>query len=367
MESNRFDAIVIGAGLAGLTAASVLTHAHLKVALVASGPGSFVFGVKWPRAEMAPAAFANPEFHQAISFFCEQARLAGSPLECAWNNPQLLPTVLGGIAPVTMAPVRLMHAALRNGSTTIVAGVHGLSCFDESFMAERLTEQANQLGLQCAYVPRKIAMAFDLGMPVTTLRLAQCFDHDSCFRVQLLQALKPLAAGADCILLPGMLGLHTSEKDILRFENELGCPVAELPTLPPSVPSLRLYYLLDRHLQALGVEFFRGYPAHKLSMQNGLCSGAAIASPGHPLLLRSESIVLAAGRHTPELLPPHCTDFDEKMRPLTNSGAILAHNLFMASPMHTYGGAELSALVEIFNGFRAGAHAAVAKGCYAAQ
>ncbi len=79
MGTDRYDVVVVGAGLSGLVAAGAAAHRKLKVALVATGPGSFVTGPGWLKAQEILRASAAPDLREAIAFFCEMARLAGCP------------------------------------------------------------------------------------------------------------------------------------------------------------------------------------------------------------------------------------------------------------------------------------------------
>ena len=95
MGTNRYDVVVVGAGLSGFVAAGAAAHRKLKVALVATGPGSFVTGPGWLKAQEIERASAEPDLREAIAYFCELARLAGCPYVGDISTALSLPSVLG--------------------------------------------------------------------------------------------------------------------------------------------------------------------------------------------------------------------------------------------------------------------------------
>jgi glycerol-3-phosphate dehydrogenase subunit B len=365
MGTDCYDVVVVGAGLSGLVAAGAAAHRKLKVALVATGPGSFVTGPAWLKAQEIPQASAAPERKEAVAFFCELARLAGCPYAGDISTARSLPTVLGDFQSVALAPLTLWNAEPREGATTAIIGIRGLSSFDENFMAERLTEQACLVSSGGTYTARQICFSRDMGVPVTTLRVAQCFDRDSGFRAELIDALRAAASGFERILVPGLLGLESSAEKIDEFIHELGCPVGEIPTLPPSMPGLRIYHRLESYLHKLGVELYRGFPVEQVEIHDGLCTGLRVASPGRPLNLHCQSAVLATGRHSASPLGGEYAGSDEQMRPRTSTGSVMARNLFIAGPP-PHSGDHGNAL-HILTGYRVGNLAASTRGNHAAR
>jgi glycerol-3-phosphate dehydrogenase subunit B len=367
METNRYDVVVVGAGLSGLAAAGSAAHRKLKVALVATGPGSFITGPAWLKAQEITQACASSELKAAIAFFGELTRLAGCPYAGDITTARCLPIVLGDFQSVALAPLTLWNAEPRNGVSTAIIGIRGLSSFDENFMAERLTEQAGLITSGCTYTARQISFARDMGVPVTILRIAQCFDRDQGFRAELIDALRTAASGFERILLPGMLGLESSAEKIAEFERELGCMICEIPTLPPCIPGLRVYHRLESYLHKIGVEIYRGFPVDKVEIHDGLCVGLRVASPGHMLNLHCQSAVLATGRSCASPLGAEYAGCDEQMRPLTSTGAVMARNVYIAGPHPYCGTGDHGNTMHILTGYRAGNLAASIRGNHAAR
>jgi len=366
MGTDRYDIVVVGAGLSGLVAAGVAAHRKLKVALVSTGPGSFVTGPGWLKAQEILRASAELELKEAIALFCKLTRLAGCPYAGDISTTRALPSILGDLESVALAPLTLWNAEPREGISTAIVGIQGLSCFDENFMAERLTEQALMISSGCTYAARQISLTREMGVPVTTLRIAQCFDRDLAFRMELIHSLRTAASGFKRILVPGILGLESAVEKLVEFEGELGCTVGEIPTLPPSIPGLRIYHRLESYLHKIGVELYRGFPVEQVEIHDGLCTGLRVASPGRPLHLHCQSAVLATGRRSVSLLRDEFAGRDQQMRPLTSTGSVMARNLFIAGSLPHSDDENHGNVLHILTGYRAGNLTASTRGNHAA-
>ncbi len=362
MDSHRFDVIVVGAGIAGLTAAAVAARHGERVALVATGPGSFVLGNCCVRAKEFIQLGTAHEVSEAIGFFREMAEGAGCPIDGDIPERRLLPTILGNFESFALAPRSLWNAEPCNGASTAIVGIRELSCFDENFMAERMNEQARRLGFWCDYAARQISLAHIFGCSVTAIRIVARFDCDAGFRTELAGALRVATQGFDRIFVPGILGMHSSAQQLAQFEREVGCTVCELPTLPPLVPGLRLFNRLWNYLHEVGVELFQGFPVVNLRIEDGFCSELEIASPGHSTILHGDCVVLAAGRNSAGLVGKGYAGRDEQMRPVAADGAVMAWNVLVADSRQREGFAT-----EILSGYCAGNLAANARGQYAAK
>ncbi len=367
MKSSHYEIAIVGAGLSGLVAAAAAASNGARVALIAAGPGSFVLRPGWlKQQEIAGRAFAQ-DWTGPLAFFSDLASQSGCLFGGDATEPRHLPSILGELARAAMAPKRFWSAEPRNGSRTAIVGIRGFSGFDENFMCERLREQARLLSIECAYTPHQIHLGRAFGVPVSLARIAECFDRDPRFRSELCAGLRSAASGADRIFIPGMLGLHSAESQIAAFELEVGCALCELPTLPPSIPSLRLFHRLSKYLGSGGAEFHRGFPVQQLEIQHGVCTSLTVATPGHPLTLSAKTVVLAAGRRSAHLLGPDFQSVDAQMRPLATDGSVIAQNLILAGSLMDSAPATRGDAADIFSGYRAGTLAAVEREAHAAR
>ena len=365
MESNRFDLIVVGAGLAGMTAAATAADRGLRVALVSTGFGMFVFGAGCI-ADQPLAPSDRPDLvDEAIGFFTEFSRQAGCPFEGTMDRPVHLPTILGSFQTVSLAPFYLWNGT--KAERAAVVGIEGLSSFDATFVCERLNADAKHRGQTTTYTPFQITLSHEDGVFPSTLQFANRFDRDARFRQELVDALKPVARSADVIMLPGLLGLRSRQRDIAQLEKSLGCGLCELPTLPPSVPGLRLSNALERHLRQMGVEFLSGFPVSELTFNGRHCDGVVVATPGRPRRLSATSVILASGPFSAGLLGGQPSGFDDNLRPLAQDGAALGDNLYAIGALLSAGRGRAGNQRAILTGYRAGKLAAGQEGRYAAR
>jgi glycerol-3-phosphate dehydrogenase subunit B len=367
MQSNRFDAIVMGAGLSGLTAAAVAAAQSRRVALVAIGAGAFVLDAGCVSANEARQLSAQPDFEDAIAFICKATAAAGCALDADLRSPRRIPSLLGGFEGVSLAPRGVWKAAYSAGARTAIAGFGGMSGFDAEFLAERLNNHARAHGLAPVYTAKIVALPSDLGTPLTTLRIANRFDRDAGFRAALASALREAATGFDRVLLPSVLGLHSTDGQLAGFEREVGCGLGELATLPPCIPGLRVYNRLLAALRGRGVEVFEGYPADLLEIADGVCTGLRIASPGRGLLLHADAVVLATESGSRALLSEFTGSCDERQHPLSPSGAPIARNLFAALLPQAAESKPDGHAGQILAGYRAAVCACAERGEYAAR
>ena len=115
-------------------------------------------------------------------------------------------------------------------------------------------------------------------------------------RTKLIQALGPHVKDAKAVGMPAILGMHRSQEIANELEDRIGVPVFEIPTMPVSVPGLRLNDAFARHLSFKGV---RHYSQSKvLKVIRGLNGGfvLSIGNNSTERTVRAKGIILASGR-----------------------------------------------------------------------
>lgn len=324
MGRQTFDIVVVGAGLAGLIATATAASAGARVALVHGGLGTFVYG----GGCIADLGGVPPD-HPALALFRDLTQSAGVPYDGNAGESRLLPTILGTLLPVELAPRSLWNGHVRPGARVAVVGIAGLSAFDAEFVAERL----NRLACGTSFMARRLELPRQDGLPHTALELANRFDRDQDFRQLLAERLRPICRDYDVVLVPAILGQWSDDAQLAELQAQAGCPVGELTTMPPSVAGLRLSNRLLAHLRGGGVEIFGGYPVQALDVADGRCRGLSTSTPGHARQLVCSAMVLASGPHSGHLLPGWCGSQDDCRRPLDEWGTPLADNLHVAGAL----------------------------------
>ena len=368
MSGNQFDLLVIGEGLSGIVAAAAAAAQGHRVMLTSTGPGSLVLGSACvdldgiEGQDMADAAYGGEHLEEAIRFFLQLNAQAGCAYEGGIRDTRQVPTIMGTFQNVSLAPQSLWKGGSGSASKVVVVGIDSLSSFDPNFVAERLSFHSCQLGTNTAYRTVTIKLPQDHPRALTTLDVATRLDRDAGYRDALIVALRSIVQGAELLILPGILGVRASDNDISEIEAAVGCAICDLPTLPPSVPGLRLLYRLERHLGANGVEIFTGFAVQRLCMEGDWCTGIMMDTPGRPRLIQSDSVVLASGRfshllgHKGPAEPgiAEAMPINQDLQPVNESGTVVARNLFACGNAMTKREPQYGNAIAILTGYQAG-------------
>jgi glycerol-3-phosphate dehydrogenase subunit B len=390
------DVIVVGTGVAGLTAAVRLAESGARVLVLARGVGAThlsagtvdVLGYAPERverpADALPGFLAERPDHPyasvgvdgiaaAVGWFKE--RLAsGSLAPYAYvgsiEQNLLLPTAVGVPRPSAVVPETMAGGDLRAGGPVVVAGFRGLKDFHAALAADLLA----RAGFEARSV--ELDLAPEGRADVNALGFARAFD-DPAFRGQVAAQLAARRLGAEeRVAFPAVLGIADPHGAWTALEHGLGRPVFEIPTLPPSVPGMRVFAVLRAALQRAGgrvrlnnavvgaerdgdrvrgVRVRVGLREERLGADwvvlatGGFASGGleldsrwAAREPALGLPLRG---VPAAGeeRFAPEYLASHPIGragvaVDDELRPVDAAGARVVENVLVAGA--TLAGAE---------------------------
>lgn len=368
MSGNQFDLLVIGEGLAGIVAAAVAAAQGQRVMLTSTGPGSFVLGSACVDLDgfepqgLDCAADGREHMEAAIQFFLQLSAQAGCAYQGGMRDRRHVPTIMGTFQSVSLAPQSLWKGGSGSASKVVVVGIDSLSTFDPNFVAERLSLHCRQLGADIAYRTVTIKLPQDHPRAQTTLDIATRLDRDTGYRDALIATLRSLVQDAELLILPGILGVRASDTDIGEIEKAVGCVICDLPTLPPSVPGLRLLYRLERYLGASGAEIFTGFAVQRLCMEGDWCTGIMMDTPGRPRLIQSDSVVLASGRFSHLLgrkgpIEPGVVEAvptNQDLQPINDRGSVVARNLFACGSAMTKHEPKYGNAIAIVSGYQAG-------------
>jgi glycerol-3-phosphate dehydrogenase subunit B len=255
---SHHDVIVIGCGVAGLTAATRLAEAGSRVLVLAKGVGAThlspvtidVLGYAPERVERPGEALAQLADDHPYSIVGRDAVAAAiawwsesMPYVGGLDENRLLPTALGALKPSALVPETMAAGAGRD--PVCVIGLRALKDFHAPLLAENLARagieaRAVELDLR----PEKRADANSLGF-------ARGFD-DPEFRADVAGQLNGRIGGEERVAFPAVLGIAGPRGVWSEVQQRLGRPVFEVPTLPPSVPGMRVFALLRERLRRAG-------------------------------------------------------------------------------------------------------------------
>ena len=302
-RERAYDAVVIGAGTAGMVAAIRLAQAGAGVCVVAKGVGSThlapgtidILGyaperVESPAGALAAFAAAYPEHPyallgnglvaEALDWFLTTVRtgpLPGYDYAGGLERNLLLPTAVGALKPSAAVPKTFAAGDARALGRVAVVGLPALRDFHPKLCAANL-----KLAGVDAF-PVSIDVELERA-DTSTLALARHFDDDG-WRTRFSARLAPLLGAADHVALPAMLGLSDPHAVLADLEARLGGRVFEIPTLPPSVPGMRLFEIL-RHDRIVSIDTATAgspttYIADAFVLASGGFHSGAIALDSH--------------------------------------------------------------------------------------
>ncbi len=310
---------VIGCGLSGMSAALFASQKGIKTALVGVNGGLIfasgyldLMGIHpmetkktwdnpWdamdalrkdipnhPYARLENGTIRNA-FEKLVSFLEENGLIY---LKTGDRNSKVL-TPLGTLRNTYYVPRSMWEGvrALKERPPCLIMGFEELNDFSAGQIVGALKETWPELRWENA---RLAGITWD-GPAVSGDILARDMERPENIE-KLAKAIAPHLGNAEVIGLPAILGMEKSHRLIGDLSRTLGVGIFEIPTLPLSVPGLRLNEALSKGAADAGVERF--FPERITSWKREK-DGIFRLDIGRGLLrrqLRAEGVILATGR-----------------------------------------------------------------------
>lgn len=314
--TKKDEILVIGAGLAGLTAAWQATERGKKVRLISKGWGAThwhtgcvdVLGY-WPLdsdtavaspAQTIPTLLQDNPKHPYALVGLEQlaaaltalqnlCTAADYPLEGALTKNWLLPSGVGTHRPTCLAPATMTAGDLTSQAPMLIVGFKQLVDFFPNLVADNLA----QTGIPAAQVTLDLPTLAQRHN-TTAVNLAEMMEQDT-FRDEVAAAVKPHLGQAARVGFPAVLGLAQATAVHQDFQKRLGLPVFEIPGLPPSVAGMRLHRILKAAIEKNGGRVFAGVEAMGCVAETGQITAVISETASRPRHHRYQHYVLATG------------------------------------------------------------------------
>lgn len=307
------DLLIIGAGLAGLSAAWHAAKAGRSVKVIAKGMGVThwhagtvdVLGYDAAGKGIArplEAIGALPDSHPyrllgaeglsaALSDFAALSAEIGLPYTgaAAEGENLWLPSPVGAARPAFLAPAGQAAGDLSTGRPLLVVGIEGMRDFYPKLIAENLAKQGHTA--RHAFLPLSL---FTDRHDITTLQLAKLVEEPDRL-ARLAESLARLVKPGERVGLPAVLGFENHPAVLARLNAVTGAPVFEIPTLPPSVPGIRLHGRLRRKLEQMGVRVEIGMEAIGFHAEGDRIAWVETESSSRLLRHRAGNFLLATG------------------------------------------------------------------------
>lgn len=331
----KSDVVVIGAGIAGYAAALRLRRAGASVTLVSAGLGGLPLstgtvdvlgylggsaGVYGEAAdqherrriarplETIESAELLPAWHPYRRVGAQNVR-AGASHFAELVGPDLLTdrsgddgenhllaSAVGAVRPSYLIQPSMAAGDLRAGGKYVVVGLARLKDLPAELVAGNLNRAELPGGGKISARPLTIDLEIREGEHDTSpLNHARGLDQPRV-RERLATALEGRVFADETVLLPAVLGMDNPGV-AQELSARLGVPVAEIPTVPPSVPGVRLENRLNRLAASERVRTMQGgaVVGHETTADGKRLESVTVASSGHPQKIQAEQFVLAAG------------------------------------------------------------------------
>jgi glycerol-3-phosphate dehydrogenase subunit B len=310
-----YDAVVIGAGLAGLTAALRLADEGLRVAVVAKGVGGThlapatidVLGyddgpVESPARALPEFAARHPrhpygrlsveDIRSSLDWFRERVGELG--YRGGLDENLLLPTAVGVAKPTALAPETMAAGDLRSGGRFVFVGLRGLKDFYPRYLADNLSRVALPGGASVSARAAELDPALGGERDVSGVGFARRFERPD-FRESIVRELRPRLAPGEVVGFPAALGLGRAREVWQELEAGLRRRVFEVPTLPPSVGGIRVFESMTGALRRKGARVVIGSAVERGESDGRRLTGIVAQTAGRPRTYRAATFVLASG------------------------------------------------------------------------
>jgi glycerol-3-phosphate dehydrogenase subunit B len=134
----------------------------------------------------------------------------------------------------------------------------------------------------------------------------------SATREKLAEQLKIAAGEATVIGLPAILGMHSPDKVRAELERLTGLEIFEIPTIPPSVPGIRLREMLEQVFPKKGITLIPQQKVTSLTF-NEESARLCLADNYGPIIIDAQAVILATGRFLSGGLEAHITGIAEPL------------------------------------------------------
>jgi glycerol-3-phosphate dehydrogenase subunit B len=316
---SKADLVVIGAGLAGMAAALFAADRGFKTILVGSTVGEILFAsgaldllgiypVEQQNRWENPWAGINSLIQDCPEH--PYGRLGLENIRNGWNKfldilhradlfyrgwPErnvCLATCAGTVKITHQVPETMWSGVvgLKEKLATLMVDFEGMKDFSAVQMVKTLRSRWPGLRAQRLKFPYPLK-----GVDRQNVFMAEALRSPEV-RARMADTLKSSLEGEELVGMPAILGLRQSQAVAAELADQIGVPVFEIPTMPPSVPGLRLKDAIEQELLRCSAVLMQGKRAVTINQNGRKCVSVVVHSEQSRETLETRGIVLATGR-----------------------------------------------------------------------
>ena len=352
----RFDTIIIGGGLAGLTAGIELSRKGQKCLIVSSGQSALHFfsgSLELCSLDADPmkAMAGLDETHPYSKIGLENVRTLASEVQPLFKEAGILLKGEPELNHWRITPLGVLKRAwltLDEYATVPSDGqmpwkkvallnVDGYLDFHTSYIAAGLAD----LGVECVVKGISMPEIERLRKNPTEMRSTNIAKTLTGSLIGTLAArINEHAKDVDAVLMPAIVGL-SGYSDVVRLKEMVSRPLHFLATLPPSAPGIRVQMMLKKHFQKLGGTYMLGDSVVGGVFEDGKLKSIKTTNHGETEF-EADNFILASGSFFSKGL---VSDIDGVREPVFGLDVDYAENrpdwyrrnLFEAQPYMSFG------------------------------
>jgi len=290
-----YDVVIIGGGMSGLMAAAALVQKGRKVALISKGDPVCCFSTGCidllaDGDDPLQGIGSLPDNHpyrlvgedavvRSLELFREIISEGGLPYVGDVHVNRGVLTSLGRCKTTCLVPETMKFSDFDSDEYIHVISFYKMKDFYPQYITSRYTNAGHSV--------------FDPGV-ITTAGIAEKFENKP-FLESFISWMKGLDIPEGRIALPAVLG-RSRAGDVYR-EVSAGCgrKIFEIPTLPPSMPGLRLFGGLKKALLRRGVNLYWGKGIYSVEKLGNRIEAVTLDSAGRTTRVEGRAFILATG------------------------------------------------------------------------
>ncbi len=310
------DIVVVGSGLAGMSAALTAAQKGKKVTLITHGAGTMavssgcidVLGyldkkrVDNPFEAMENLPAGHPytliggaeNVKEALSWFKGICRKGGMDFSSAGEEENhRLVTVMGTLKPSFFCPDSFNTECLKSVHRAAVVTVEGMKDVHPGLIIDQLRRYREFADMEFmeATLPCPVEHAHRNITPLDIARYVEKPEGEDWLQ----KSLAPYARLYKVLLVPPICGMKHSQQIWNRICSSLKVRIVEMVSIPPGVGGLRLREVLKNALNEAGVYMVENAEVVRAEVEDGVCRAVYTATSSGENRWQAESFVVATG------------------------------------------------------------------------